>query len=105
MLRGRERAARAAKQPTSGPGMDWVHILGLTAGALTTGSLIPQVIKTFRLKSAGDISTLMFCILGLGVALWALYGLYIGSTPVIAANLANLALILIMLALKRRYRR
>jgi len=85
--------------------MDRVPILGLVAGTLTTGSLIPQVIKTYRLKSAGDISTLMFCILGLGVALWTVYGLCIGSSPVIVANLANLALILIMLALKRRYRR
>lgn len=78
--------------------------LGLLAGTLTTIAFVPQVIKIWRSKHAHDISLAMFAIFSTGVALWLIYGLMIGSLPVIAANAITLMLALAILLLKLRYR-
>ncbi len=49
--------------------------LGLIAGGLTTISFLPQVIKTWRSRSAKDLSFRMFGIFSVGVLLWLIYGL------------------------------
>ena len=54
--------------------MDLITIIGLVAGCLTTISFLPQAIKTWRSKSAKDISLAMFLCFCLGVILWIVYG-------------------------------
>jgi MtN3 and saliva related transmembrane protein len=83
--------------------MNSVSLLGLGAGTLTTLAFLPQVIKTWRERSARGVSTGMFLLLCLGVSLWVIYGLLIRSTPVVVANGAVLALAGTNLALKLRY--
>jgi MtN3 and saliva related transmembrane protein len=83
--------------------IDPVEILGLIAGVLTTAAYVPQVFRTWRLKSAGDISLLMISLTSGGIFLWFLYGLYIGSLPVVMANFITLVLTLTVLILKIRY--
>ncbi|MBW2989684.1 SemiSWEET transporter [Candidatus Woesearchaeota archaeon] len=78
-------------------------ILGLTAGALTTASFLPQAIKTIKLKETKDISLWMYMILTVGVCLWLVYGFLIEELPVILANLLSLTLILMILFYKIRY--
>lgn len=85
--------------------MDPVEILGLIAGVLTTAAYVPQVFKTWRLKSAGDISMLMISLTSGGIFLWCLYGLYIRSVPVTIANLITFLLTLSVLIMKIRYRK
>jgi MtN3 and saliva related transmembrane protein len=77
--------------------------LGYLAGALTTVAFVPQVVRIVRTRSAHDLSWGMFCILSAGVALWLWYGIRVGSLPLIAANVATLALVLTILVLKLRY--
>ncbi len=36
--------------------MDFITILGLVAGALTTIAFLPQMFQIWRTKSAGDVS-------------------------------------------------
>jgi len=84
--------------------IDPVEILGLVAGILTTAAYVPQVFRTWRLKSAGDISLLMISLTSGGIFLWFLYGLYIGSLPVMIANLITCMLTLAVLIMKIRYR-
>ena len=48
--------------------MDLITIIGLVAGSLTTISFLPQAIKTWRSKSAKDISLAMFLCFCLGVS-------------------------------------
>jgi MtN3 and saliva related transmembrane protein len=84
--------------------MDIVTTLGYIAGALTTASLIPQVIKIIRTKSAKDISLVMFLVFSAGISLWIAYGVAINSTPVIMANSVSLLLGLIVLWLKLHYK-
>ena len=79
-------------------------MIGYIAGTLTTISFVPQVIRAWRLKETRDLSLAMLLLFALGVCLWAVYGFWIDSLPVIAANLISLVLILTLLGLKLRYR-
>lgn len=83
--------------------MNLVEWVGGLAGTLTTIAFIPQVMKTWRSGSAEDISLFMFLLFSTGVALWLIYGIAIGSVPVIAANAVTLTLASSILALKIRY--
>lgn len=85
--------------------MDYINLLGLTAGGLTTVSFLPQVVKTWKSRSADDISSGMFALFSAGVLLWLLYGLELGALPIIIANAITLALALTILALKFRFQR
>lgn len=84
--------------------MNSTEMLGLVAGLFTTIAFVPQVIKTWKSKHANDISLAMFSIFSSGVALWIVYGVMIGSLPVILANVVTLALALTILALKLHFR-
>lgn len=77
-----------------------IDLIGALAGTLTTIAFIPQVIKTWRSRSASDISLIMFLLFSSGVLLWLIYGMMIGSKPVVIANGVTLVLALSILALK-----
>lgn len=84
--------------------MNLITVLGLVAGTLTTAAYLPQLIKTWRSKSAGDISWSMLITLCLGIVLWLVYGVYVHDMPVILANIVTLLLTSVILMLKIRYR-
>lgn len=66
--------------------MDYIGIIGILAGLCTTIAFLPQVFKTWRTKSAKDLSLGMFSIFCTGVALWLTYGILIRDLPIILAN-------------------
>jgi len=72
--------------------IDWVEIIGLAAAACTTISFVPQVIKTYKMKSGQGVSLGMYFIFLAGVALWLVYGLIIKNWPIILANVVTLTL-------------
>ncbi|HEY0759501.1 MAG TPA: SemiSWEET transporter [Acidisarcina sp.] len=80
-----------------------VTTLGLVAAFCTTVSLVPQLLRIWRLKSARDISFYMFLLFSFGVSLWLIYGYEIHSLPVLLANMVTLVLSLAILGLKIRY--
>lgn len=84
--------------------MSFILILGLTAATLTTIAFIPQVIKTWKTKSAEDLSLGMYSIFCTGVLLWLIYGILIEDIPVIAANTVTLILALTILFFKFFYK-
>ena len=84
--------------------MEFITISGLIAGALTTIAFLPQLIKTWKSKSAKDVSIEMLIVFSLGVFLWLIYGIYLNALPIILANLLTLIFNLIILGLKIRYR-
>lgn len=84
--------------------MDTIQILGLAAGSLTTAAFLPQVVKTWRSRSAKDLSLGMFSLFCLGVLLWLIYGLMVQDIPVIAANLVTLMLASTLLFFKLRFK-
>jgi MtN3 and saliva related transmembrane protein len=75
-------------------------MLGIIAGSLTTAAFIPQVIKTYKTRSTGDISLLMFVTLCIGVLLWTIYGIVLGLWPVIVSNMVSFLLAGIIIVLK-----
>ena len=77
--------------------------LGLVAGALTTIAFLPQVMKTWKSKSAEDLSLGMLASFSTGVLLWLIYGMLIDSLPIIIANAVTLLLASTNLALKLKY--
>ncbi len=85
--------------------MNYLDLLGMIAGALTTFAYIPQVIKTWKTGSAHDISFLMLLTMATGVFLWSMYGIYINSFPVIIANSVTLVLVSGMIIMKAAYNR
>ena len=84
--------------------MNGTELVGLIAGALTTIAFVPQVLKIWKSKHAHDISLATFTLFSAGVALWLVYGLRIGSWPIILANGVTLALALLILILKWHFR-
>jgi MtN3 and saliva related transmembrane protein len=82
-----------------------VNLIGTLAAICTTISFVPQLVRVWRLRSAREISLMMFLVFSIGVFLWLVYGVYIGSGPVILANAVTLALSLAILALKLRFDR
>jgi len=82
-----------------------VELLGLIAGALVTCSLIPQLVRVFRLKSAREISTLFTSLLLLGTIAWLAYGIILGLLPVIVWNTTGALLVVTLLYAKLRYGR
>jgi MtN3 and saliva related transmembrane protein len=84
--------------------MNSVSLLGLFAGSLTTIAFLPQVIKTWKSRSAKDLSLGMFSIFTLGVALWLAYGIIINDLPVIMANVVTLVLASTLLFFKLKWK-
>lgn len=84
--------------------MDFITVLGLVAATLTTTAFLPQVIKTWRTKSAKDLSFVMLITFNSGVFLWLMYGLYQNALPIIVANSITFILNLIILMIKIRYK-
>lgn len=82
--------------------MDFVELIGMVAGALTTIAFVPQVAKTWRTQSAGDLSLPMLVLFNAGIGLWLAYGLLIGSAGLIAANTVTIVLSLSILWVKLR---
>jgi len=77
--------------------------IGYIAATCTTASFVPQVILTWRTKSAEGVSFGMYAVFVTGIALWLTYGMLTGNWPVIVANAVTLALAVCILAMKLRY--
>ncbi|MBZ4189935.1 SemiSWEET family sugar transporter [Niabella beijingensis] len=82
-----------------------VDILGYIAGAITTLTFLPQVIKTIREKSVKDISLMMFVIAAVNEILWVIYGVLKSDQVIILTNAVILCLSLTMIYLKFAYAR
>ncbi|WP_428421619.1 SemiSWEET family sugar transporter [Methylibium sp.] len=80
-------------------------LIGYAAAALTTAAFVPQVWLSWRTRDLGGVSLAMYGVFTLGIALWLLYGLVLGSGPMVIANTVTLVLSLAMLGLKLRHRR
>jgi MtN3 and saliva related transmembrane protein len=62
----------------------------------------PQLRKCWQTGHTGDLSLTMFSVLGVGVALWIVYGLMKSDVIIILANAVSLALLLGILYFKLR---
>jgi MtN3 and saliva related transmembrane protein len=77
--------------------------LGLLAGVLTTACWIPQIVRSARTRSTGDLSWPTLCACMTGLSLWLLYGVLLADPAIMAANSSSLLALLSLAALKRRF--
>lgn len=83
--------------------MTAADILGYAAGALTAFTFLPQVLKTWKEKSAKDVSLYMFIIAFVNEIMWLVYGVMINNWVIILTNAVMLVMSGIMIWLKMRY--
>ena len=76
---------------------DSVEDIGFAAAILTTVAFIPQVVQVIKTNSVEGLSLLTYIIFVIGVFLWFLYGLKIGSLSMIIANAITVILALIII--------
>jgi MtN3 and saliva related transmembrane protein len=80
--------------------LNTTEIIGLLAGAGTTASFVPQVLKIFRDGDTSAISLGMYTMFFSGVCLWLIYGIMSDQLPVILPNLITMLLAGVVLTLK-----
>lgn len=80
-------------------------LVGYLAAILTTTAFVPQALKSWRTRDLSGVSLTMYSLFTLGVALWLVYGLLLGSWPITIANTITLVLAGVVLALKLMHRR
>jgi len=85
--------------------MDQWTALGLLAGFLTTVGFVPQIVKGYRSKSMGDLSLYMPILIGVGMLIWLLYGIWLDSLPLILWNVIALTLNMVIIVLILKYGR
>ena len=78
-------------------GFDGVELIGFAAAFLTTIAFIPQVVQIWKTKSVQGLSLTTYTTFVIGVFLWFLYGLSIGSLSMIIANSITVLLTLIII--------
>lgn len=83
--------------------MEGVDILGYAAGAVTTLTFLPQVIKTYKEKSAKDVSLNMFLIAAINEVMWIAYGVWKEDKVIILTNAVVLVMSLTMIFFKLKY--
>ena len=84
-------------------GMIPITLLGLAAGALTTFSLVPQVMQIYKSRHTKDLSLNTYVILSTGVFLWIVYGIFIKDNVVIIANVLTFLLAISIVWFKMKY--
>ncbi len=83
--------------------MSGTEILGYSAGAITSLTFLPQVIKTWKLQSARDVSLMMFIIAAVNEIMWVVYGALLDNWVIILTNAIVLAMSLTMVFFKLRF--
>jgi MtN3 and saliva related transmembrane protein len=80
----------------------WSTATGLVAGALTTGAWLPQIVQTWRTRSARDLSWAYLATMALGMGLWLAYGLAVVAPAIVITNFVTLLMLSGLAALKVR---
>ena len=83
----------------------WMTVIGYVAGLCTTVSLLPQVMRIVRLRSARDVSIEMYLLFSVGTLMWFGYALVLHSGPMMVWNVISFLLSVIIVGLKLHYDR
>jgi len=82
-----------------------VENIGYVGSLLTSITFIPQVYKSWKSKSVGDLSIAMIVIVISSTIVWLIYGYLISSGPVLVANTVVLILTLVLLYFKTAFKK
>jgi MtN3 and saliva related transmembrane protein len=82
-----------------------VELIGGVAAVCTTAAFVPQLVRVWKLRRAEEISAATFLLFAFGTAVWLVYGLLLGSLPIILANAVTVGIAAAILALKFKWDR
>lgn len=85
--------------------MDSKELLGMVGGALTSLSMLPQMWRLFKMKSAREISMPFSVLLLAGLVCWLAYGVAFDLFPMILWNSISVVLSAAILFAKLKYGR
>lgn len=77
-------------------------VVGTAAALLSITSFAPQIAKIHREKDASSVSLRTYLVTVTGFTCWIVYGLLIQAWPVVASNIASLAMSATVLVMKWR---
>ena len=84
--------------------MSNIELVGHLGSLLSSVTFIPQVYKTWKSKSASDLSLLMMGIVFSSTIVWLIYGIGLDLLPVIICNSVNCALSLLLIFFKLAFK-
>ena len=84
--------------------MNTTDFIGYFSAFLTTFAFVPQAYHSWKTRDLSGVSLPMYSLFTAGVTGWIIYGLKIGSWPVILANIVTLILACAVLILKLKHR-
>jgi len=79
------------------------EFLGITGSLIICASIIPQVIKTYRTKSARDLSITYLSTLMIGIILLTIYSIHIRDLVFIFGNTLSMLSVSLLMILWKRY--
>ncbi|MDR2645505.1 MAG: hypothetical protein LBB44_05990 [Endomicrobium sp.] len=85
--------------------MNFVELLGFTAGVFSMSMFVPQIYKTLKAKSAKDVSIQVFILSAVSNSLWTAYGIISIKPAIIVTNVVIFILAIIQIILKVKYDR
>ena len=83
--------------------LNYIDLFGFSAALLTTIAFLPQLYKTWKTKSAEDVSLITLILFLTGLICWIVYGLKINSIPILVANVITFIFNFSILILKITY--
>jgi len=83
--------------------MNEANLIGTVSAFLTTLAFVPQALHSWKTRDLSGISLPMYSLFSFGVAGWIIYGLMIGSWPIIVANVVTFILACAVLILKLKH--
>lgn len=81
----------------------WIELVGAVAAVITTLCWVPQALHILRTRETAGVSLPAYLAFATGIALWLVYGLALGSWPLIGANAVTLVLVSAIIGLKIRF--
>lgn len=77
--------------------------IGAVATVLAIVSLVPQVVRTWRTRSAVDLSASWLTIAAVSMVLWIAYGTLLSAWAIVVANATTLFLVSLLMVMKLRF--
>mgnify|MGYP000676787642 FL=1 len=84
--------------------MEWIEIIGIIGAILSGITFFPQVYRTWKLKSAKDLSLTMILIILLSNIVWLIYAFKKNDMAIIYANFFVGSCALTILYFKLKYK-
>ena len=79
---------------------NYIDLFGFLAALLTTIAFLPQLYKTWKTKSAEDVSLITLILFIIGLICWIIYGLKIHSIPIVVANIVTFVFLYLIFRIK-----